>query len=260
MRFAASLVLVTCLTAAQTPAFDAASVKPSPAGQRGYSLPPPTHGTLTLKNVTLKQLVVEAYQIQEFQVTGGPTWFDSARYDVTARAATNVGKREVYQMLQALLADRFQLTIRRETRALPMYELALGKSGVKIHLSPDAGDCPDLQAQTRDHPCGGFSIRNRREVIGERVSMQQLADTLSFFVSRTVLDKTGLKGVFDVKLSWTPDEGQRRGQESPDAAATDETGPSIITALQEQAGLKLESKKGPVEVLVIDRAEKATEN
>jgi uncharacterized protein (TIGR03435 family) len=254
----AILMLLGASAFAQT--FDAASVKPSVPGQRGWSMPPPTHGTMTVKNVTLKQLIVEAYQIQEFQLVGGPSWTDSDRYDITAKAGTAASQREVHQMLQALLADRFGLTIHRENRALPSYELVIGKGGAKVKESADAGACPELKDQTRDHPCGGFSIRNRREVFGERVTMKQLADTLSFFVSRTVLDKSGLKGFYDVRLSWTPDEGQRRGAESPDAVAPEDNGPSIFTALQEQAGLKLESKRGPVEVLVIDNAKKATEN
>jgi len=256
-KIALLMIAASSLAAAQS--FEAASVKPSPPGQRGYSNPQPAHGFLTAKNVTLKQLILDAYQIQEFQLVGGPNWLDSARYDVTAKAATETSKQEVYKMLQEVLADRFHLTIRRESRTLPMYDLVLGKNGPKIHAS-EAGTCPEVKDQTREHPCGGFSIRNRREVFGERVTMQQLADTMSLFVNRTVLDKTGLKGVFDVKLSWTPDEGQRPGQESPDAPTPDSNGPSIFTALQEQAGLKLESKKGPVEVLIIDRAEKATKN
>src|SRR5262249_55833218 len=101
------------------PAFDVASVKLNNTGARGYSLPPPSHGRMTAANVPLKQLIVEAYQVQEYQVTGGPAWINSEGYDITAKGDANAGKRQVYQMLQKLLADRFQLTLHQEMKVAP---------------------------------------------------------------------------------------------------------------------------------------------
>ncbi len=260
------LVSILAMSLAQTPAptarleFEAASIKPNRSGMRGWSMPPPSHGSVNFKNVTLKLLVIEAYQIQEFQLAGGPSWLDSEKYDITAKSS-GASRSQVNQMLQALLADRFGLAVHRETKDLPFYAITIAKNGPKhgptMHPA-EAGDCPDQS--TPDHPCGGFNVRNRSHLHGERVSLRQLAEVLSFILNRTVLDQTGLKGNFDMQLDWTPDDGQFRGAERPDAAPVDASGPTVYTALQEQAGLKLESRRGPVEILVIDRAEKATEN
>ena len=253
--FAAIAAPITIgLLHAQGPAaFEVASVKPNKSGARGWSLAPPSGGRLNARNVTLRDLIVEAYRIQEFQLAGGPGWLGSERYDVSAKADGNASKRQIHDMLQTLLVDRFQLKFHRETRELPIYALSVAKSGIRMRQA-DAGECPSPPVPNQ--PCGGFRIWMRSHISGNRVSMEQIADALSQMMGRTVVDKTGLHGNFDMKLEWTPDESQVRGLEKPDAPLPNQEGPSIFTALQEQLGLKMESQKGPVEVLVIDHAER----
>ena len=156
-------------------------------------------------------------------------------------------------MLQALLTDRFKLALHRETKELPVYALTLVNEGVKIH---------EVKADGKSRTGGG-----RGHLIGQKISIPELADLLTLFgqreLGRPVIDKTGLTGVFDVALSWTSENPRPAGGNDPDARATTENAPSpdIFRALQQQLGLRLESQKGPVEILVIDHAERApTEN
>lgn len=248
------LTLAAVLLWSQTqPSFEAAVVKPNKSGMRGYSLPPPRNGRFTATNAPLRELIVEAYQIQESQLAGGPSWINSEGFDVTAKSAGPAKRTEMYTMLQALLAERFGLVLHRETKEMPVYAITVAKSGPKM---PKEGD-EECGEPSREHPCGGFNVRNRRQVYGERVSIPQLAMVLSALAGRMVVDKTGLAGNFDIKLEWTPDEGQLRGNESPNAPPTPESnGPSLFTAMQEQLGLKLESQRAQVEILVIDRVER----
>jgi uncharacterized protein (TIGR03435 family) len=177
-------------------------------------------------------------------------------------------------MLQALLADRFQLTLHRETKELPIYALVMarkdGKLGPRLTESKEGGcTMPD---PTKPPPppepgkpatlgCGGMMMSPRR-LTASSVPLANLAPTLSRMLGRTVVDKTGLAGKFDISLEWTPDETQaiQLPPDAPKPLPSDGSGPSIFTALQEQLGLKLESQKGPVEIFVIERAEKPSEN
>lgn len=184
---------------------------------------------------------------------------ESERFDVAAKADGNASVERMSQMLQALLADRFQLKAHRETRQLPVYVLLTGKNGTKMPESREGGcfvpgsDKPPevVKSGQRPTPCGGFFFERDR-LDGGRVYMQQLAGALSNQLRRPVVDKTGLTGTYDVHLRWTPDESQ--------PGDTDSSDPSLFTAIEEQLGLKLESQKGPVETLVIDHAEKPSEN
>jgi uncharacterized protein (TIGR03435 family) len=150
-------------------------------------------------------------------------------------------------MLQALLTDRFKLALHRETKELSVYALNVVKGGAKIH---------EVKADGKSRTGGG-----RGHLIGQKISMPQLADLLTLAgqpeLGRPVIDKTGLKGVFDISLNWTPENPLAAGRNDPDARATENViGPDIFRALQQQLGLRLESQKGPVEFLVIDRAER----
>jgi uncharacterized protein (TIGR03435 family) len=153
-------------------------------------------------------------------------------------------------MLQDLLADRFHLKLTREAKEMPIFALVLAKSGAKLKESTVGEDGRRMQTG-----------RGRIEVQG--IDMASLANMLSQQLGRTVVDKTGLTGNYDFKLEWTPDLGQPQGPKEIGGAETappDSLGPTIFTALQEQLGLKLESTKGPVEILVIERVEKPSEN
>ena len=229
------------------PAFEVASIKAAPPGIRGYSIRP-YPGRLSVANCTLKMLIAEAYHVYDFQVSGGPKWLDSDRYNIEAKAAsgTTPDHKQIRAMLRKLLADRFQLAIRRETKDLPHYALELAKGGSKMQPSKDT------QAPVE------FGVRMRRQVTAKNAPLSYLAETLSFLLGRVVEDSTGLTGAFDYKLEWMPDEAQVSSDENP--TTIDSNVPSLFSALQEQLGLRLESRKGPVEILIVDRAEKASEN
>jgi uncharacterized protein (TIGR03435 family) len=263
---------------AQTPApaFDVASIKPAAPGQHGRFIRGMPGGRLNVTNMPLKELVQLAYKVQPFQITGGPAWFVSESWDITAKPDTDPGPNQIPLMLQALLADRFALKFHRETKELPVYALVAGKPGDKTpglteskpgsctEIDPAAGPPPmPAPGQTpTTKPCGRIMMGlNTLDATAQ--TLDQLATMLSRTLGRTVIDKTGLSGKYDIHLEWTPDESQMSQiQLPPDAPRPtfDPAGPSLFTAVQEQLGLKLESQKGPVEVFIIDHAEKPSEN
>ena len=264
-----------------TPAFDVASVKPNKSGGMGTRIMFQPGGRFTADNITLKMLIRLAYNVQDFQISGGPAWIGSDKYDLEARAdeapkgdmrsmteeqrKADMDRRR--QMIQSLLADRFKLALHKEAKEAPVYALVVAKSGLKIKELPpeerkasdqkDAPEKPDPK-----HPGRGGMRMGRGELTGEGIKLSFLAEALSDQVGRSVIDKTELKGDYSFDLKWTPDESHDLGFKGPGDAPppADANGPSVFTALQEQLGLKLESEKGPVDLLVIDRAEKASEN
>jgi len=149
-------------------------------------------------------------------------------------------------MLKTLLADRFQLRLRRESKELPVYALVVGKNGPKFHEADGATP-------------GGMNY-GRGRITARKASMEDFAKRLESELGRTVVNRTALKGDFAFEMEWIPDTGQPLGLLGPSPAPADTSGPSVFTALQEQLGLKLEPQKGPVEILVIDHAEKPSEN
>lgn len=242
----------------QSPSFEVASVKRNTDTVFIISgVQPEAGGRLSAKAATLRQLIASAYQIRESLILGGPSWGDSERYDIEAKAGDPVGwDSGLRQMLQNLLSDRFQLRVHRESKEMPVYLLTVTKGGPKLKK---------LEEECTPGPngfCGGYT--NRVGLItGQKASMGQLADTLSAILDRPVLDQTGLGGLFnDIKLEWVPDETQYAswGPAAYKRAVSDPSAASLFTAIQEQLGLKIESGKGSVEVLVIDSAEKPTEN
>jgi uncharacterized protein (TIGR03435 family) len=233
---------------AQLRQFEVASIKPAAAGTPAggaYLLMP--GGTFVGRNLTVKRLVMEAYAMSDFQIHGGPAWIDSQRYDIDAKAEGLANADQLRQLMEALLADRFKLTIQRSTKELPIFLLVAGKGGPKIHLS--------------EHPDPGKRRFVSRARISGDFTAAEFAKVLQPMLGRPVIDRTGLTGQYAVDLEWTPDPGQ--GQPVPGANGpppTDPNGPSIFTAIQERLGLRLESRKGPVEILVIDHVERLSEN
>jgi len=245
--------------------FEVASVRPSAPDARGFINFLPGGGLRAL-GIPLKTLITLAYEVRDFQVSGGPGWIDSERFDINARreasettestrydlTKTIDERRKTVERLRNLLEERFQLALHRETKEQQVYALVVGKNGPKVK-------------ETKD---GNSLIRMGRGMLhGEGVQLDFLATTISSQLGRTVIDKTGLTGKYDFELKWTPDPGQPAaapfgppppGVELP--PPPDPNGPSIFTAVQEQLGLRLESQKGPVETLVIDRVEKPSEN
>jgi len=227
-------------------AFEVASIKPSPPDATDRSLSTKRGGRLSTSNATVKQLVYFAYGVMPFQVSGGPDWVGSDGFDIEAKPADpNAPKEQIRQMAQKLLADRFRLKVHTETRELPVYALVVGKHGTK--LLEDRSESPEV---------GMSNLRG--EMRAAKASMPMFAGSLSRALQRQVVDQTGLKGAYSFTLRFLPDQ-KLAGQEEEGARANSE-GASLFTALQEQLGLKLESTKGPVEILVIDRVERPSGN
>jgi uncharacterized protein (TIGR03435 family) len=250
----AALVLMQAVRsfgqATPAPAFEAASIKPSKAEPGSGSGITTRKGSISARNVTLKRCIRGAYDVQESQIVGGPKWAGEDRYDIDAKAAGPAGEHELMGMLQSLLSERFKLAFHRETRELPGYALVVGKSGLKAKRSQ-----PD--AESRSNASG-------EAIDAEGCSMLRLAQKLSEVIHLPVADLTGVEGAFDFQLKWTPDDMRAKppsGGDKPGTLPVDlPSGPSVFAALQEQLGLKLEPRKVPAEVLVIDHAEKASEN
>jgi uncharacterized protein (TIGR03435 family) len=275
---ASALFVLAGLAAAQSPAarpeFEVASVKLNTSGNNMTNIRPPVGGRFTATNARLKMLVGLAYKVQNFEISGGPGWADSEGYDITARAAeSNIGIDELRPMLQTLLEDRFELKVHRETKEVPVYVLIAARNGPKLPEGKEGGCVafgpntppppPPPPGQFPPTPCGGFFM-SPNHLEGGKIGMKQFVNALSNILGRPVIDKTGFTGTFDVKLDFSP-EGTAfsgRGGFGPpgDTANSDNPPPSIFTAVQDQLGLKLESQKGPGEILVIDHAGKPSEN
>jgi uncharacterized protein (TIGR03435 family) len=237
---------------APRPRFDVVSIKPNTSGDlnAGFNSFP---RRFEAKNVWLRYLIQFAWNIKDFQLSGGPGWAASDRYNVEATAEGNPTVEQQRLMVQALLEDRFQLKLHREARESRAYALVAAKGGIKLDASK-AGSCEERKSDTAGPKvCGNFTWSQQR-VDGAAITMEVFATALSQTLQQPVTDQTGFTGTFDVHMEWAPDLGP------PDAGATDPNGKSIFTALQEQLGLKLESTKASVEFLVIDRLERPSEN
>jgi uncharacterized protein (TIGR03435 family) len=251
-------------------AFDVASIKPNNSGTVGESVRfyPPS-GRVTMTNVTLKRLVLQAYQLQESQLTGGPDWIASAHFDVVANSEkTGLSPQQRWVMIKALLVERFKLQVHTESKEQSVFALVPARQDRSLgeHLHKSAADCANLRPPTSPPPAfdpahpppcgtlmGGPGRMNFRGV-----RMGGFANQLSDRIGRPVVDRTGLDGYFDLDLEFAPQTRLDIG----DPASADrpaDTAPSLYTALQEQLGLKLESQKSPVDVLVIDSAERPRE-
>ena len=240
------------LAQTQRAKFDVASVKPSdPNDRRTMFGTPPNGSRFRAAGVNLRMLIGFAYDKQLAQISGGPNWLESDRFEIDARPENAVpgleGLQQIRSMLQSLLEDRFKLTVHSETRLEPVYELVLAKGGSKLKETSANDGAPRQQM-------------GRGQVIASATPLSQLIPLLSVLVQRQVIDKTGLTGMYDFTLTYTLEPGQL-GALGPDVPPpVDPTAPSVFTALQEQLGLKLESARGRAQVLVIDHAEKPDAN
>jgi uncharacterized protein (TIGR03435 family) len=252
----------------QLPAFEVVSVKPHPPEliQPSMMVAEPG-GRFTARNIPLRLLIRTAYQIQDDQIVDAPGWVSSDRFDIAAKAEDGASPADLGPMLQALLADRFKLSVHHETRELSIFELLPARSDGALGPQMKRSDCvPDINARPAPAPggpprCGSISNGFGRLTLSA-TPIPVMAQFLSPSVNRVVIDRTGLAGNFDVDLTWTPDRLPPRAPGTPpdqvirvNGAEIDPNGPSIFTAVREQLGLKLESGKGPVEVLAIDHVE-----
>ncbi len=203
-----------------------------------------TPGRFSYPNTTVRGVIMTAFGVNNFQVLGGPAWLRTERYDIAAKIDSpgTVSLEQLRPMLQRMLADRFQLKFRREAQELPRYALVVAKNEPKLKQSAGAEGPPLLisgDATTSKMTCTGVSMA---------YFAKSLENQFAFQFDRTVVDLTGLQGNFDFTLSWTRDQ------------AADAPGSSLFTALQEQLGLKLESQKGPVDIIYIDSIERPSAN
>jgi uncharacterized protein (TIGR03435 family) len=253
---------------APAPSFEVATIKPAAPDARGVYIRPGPGGGLSITNMTVKDMIVWAWRIQPFQVSGGPSWLDSVHYDVVARPEAKAGFGEMQTMLQALLAERFQLRVHNDTKDLPIYALILARKDGK--LGPDLLESPEGSCQKFDptHPppppqpgasppryCGQMMIGpGGLTMVGQPIS--ELLPLLSRMTERKVVDQTALKGKYDINLQFPRDEAPP----SPDNPVRPDFAAALFSAFPERLGLKFESQKGPVEVIVVDKAEKPSDN
>jgi len=233
--FRRCLLAVICFAvAAFGQSFEAAAIKPNTSGSSS------SHGhsdnlLINLENYSLKELILDAYSIKDYALTA-PSWLDDVRFDVAAKVPAKAASEQIPLMMHSMLAERFGLKVHREPKMISGYALVAGKKPPVLHESQRGGS---------------NTSSNNGKLTGTNVSMEWLADILSRLIRQPVQNQTGLTGVLDVNLTWTPDQ----------ADPTMDGPGSIFTALQEQLGLKLEAKKITIDTLVVDHVERApTEN
>jgi uncharacterized protein (TIGR03435 family) len=269
-----SLIALAFVARAQAPdarlTFDAASVKvASPPFHRVAMIGGPgtkTPDRINFENIGLGSIIAKAYDVKRYQIFG-PDWLDSERYNVIATVAPGTTKEQFQLMLQNLLVDRFQLKLHRDTKEMAVYSLAVAKNGPKfkkavLALAPAVNNAPheppdfDKMAKDADgYPVLGpgmtMATAGGYARAGNKAHMEWLVDMIASQTGRPVIDATGLTDEYDFLLSWIP---QPPGVNP--SVTDDPKGPDLFQALEQQLGLKLESKKAPIIVLVIDRAEK----
>lgn len=235
--------------------FDVASIKPSDPASHGTNIGLSPGGSFRASGVTLMMLIQQAYDVRGFQIADAPGWISTDRYDILTKnesagptqadlikmndAQRNEFRRGMMTRLQALIGDRFQLKFHRETKEMPVYGLVLAKGGPKLQPMEPGGRDSSLSISRGDEAI--------MHVTAKGLPIPNLVKYLSDQSGRQVIDETGLTGKYDFQFGFAPDLG-------------DATGPSLFTALQQELGLRLESKKGPVEVIVIDSVQKPSEN
>ena len=238
MRAMAMLLLLAVAAAGQV--FEAAAIKAGDpaAPNSGWNQSP---GRITIENMTLRPLVEYAFDVKEYQITGGPKWADTARYTIVAKmehvdaeTATRMSADpNIRAAMRVLLADRFQMVSHLETKELSGYALLPAKSGFKLKPVEPKNNTSN-------------STGNGRATF-DHATLAAFAEGMCDVVDRPVVDETGIAGVYDIKLRWSPDDREAKG-------------PSLFTAMQEQLGLRLEARKVPAKLVIIDKAEKPTED
>jgi len=283
-----AVVLCASIALGQQPnpklTFEVASIKPAAPqamvlfqGSMDGGPGTPAPGRIRFTDVPLRVLIMRAYDVQSFQVSG-PSWMDSQRFDVIAKVPDRATKEDAQIMLQNLLEDRLKLKLHKGSKEASIYELVVAKGGIKIKEAAQtaaasaegAGEPPRGRDGFLRTPHGQPGIQamvnGRMRMQGDAVTMARLTDILGMALGRPVVDKTGLTGAYDVTLDFSP-EGMGPGPKGPAPGEgggnpaeaprdSNDSGPTIFTALQEQLGLKLESRKGPVDLLVVESVEK----
>jgi len=293
--------------AATTPVYDVVSIKPSRPTSFGVNADGSMSGAIrrglrytadgfVAENTSVKSLIQTAFGVGNDRVSGGPDWIDSEKYDIQAKIddpvvidwlqklATEERNLVRQRMLQALLADRFKLTVQHDSKELPVYLLIVGKNGPKFRESkssdppqtetkgPDASRTPDgppifivgPDGKPRVNPASipkgttqmSFGSDGMLHLTGPNTTIPKLVGTLTAQLHRPVLDKTGLVGNYDIELKWVPDQMPIRGSSTD----SDVSGPTLQKAVEDQLGLKLESGKAPIEIIAISHVERPSKN
>jgi uncharacterized protein (TIGR03435 family) len=242
------------------PEFDVVSVREN-KGDSGMSRWMYTPDGIDITNFSIKDLIASAYEIKRYLISGGPSWVDSAGFDVQAKVAAedvavfkNLPATQRGLMLRKLLIERFHLAVHIESKTLPVYNLVVAGGGPKLTVAaPDPPPAPDADPSDKPKPRSWISMGNGMVKL-ENMPLSGLVNQLGYSLDHPVIDKTGLTGKYDLSLKWRPDN-----QPPSDNSSADEL-PGLFTALQEQLGLKLEPSKGPVDTLIIDHVEMPTAN
>lgn len=243
-------LMFASLLCAQT--FEAAAIKLNNSGRAGggFRVDP---ARIKIINSTLKFCVQVAWNVKDFQVSGASGWMETQHYDIDAVAASPFTQEESRKMLRALLADRFGLVVHSETQDKPGFALVAGRNGPK--LPPPTDDQSVMFSRTAS---------GDRTLSAPNVTMKRFADALTVALGAIVVDQTGIEGRYDASFQWTPDSNEPRvsksGEPLPPPPMDAMAGPSIFTAVQEKFGLRIEAKKVPMDVIVIERANRPSEN
>jgi len=241
------------MAANANPAFEVATIKPSIPNSPGQAITVGRGGgnAFATLNTPLSELIKFAYGVHARQVTGGPSWLESDKFDILAKPDTPgiPNATQLKSMVQKLLAERFGLEFHREKRELSAYVITVDKAGVKMaKVDQNRGNLP------------GFGGRGPGSVGVNNSTMAEFADFLQArILDRPVVDQSGLTDRYDFTLEWKPDIAQL-GPNAPALPQNIEDRPDLLTAMRQQLGLKVESTKAPVEVMVIDKVTKPTEN
>lgn len=230
------------------PAFEVVSIRPlsssaRPTGKKAQS----DAGMLRYSGIPMLRLIANAYQVETYQVIG-PSWLQEERYEINAKLPADSTRDQIPLMLQAMLSDRFHFASHSETREIPVYALVVGKGGPKMRTA----EVRDSQAGTRMLSITKREFKGRTD-LDEFIFLLKVGDRA--LADRPILNMTGLSGLFDIQLDWSVDNPAPSGSSASDA------GPDIFSAIQDQLGLKLEPRKSPLKVVVVDRVERVpTEN
>ena len=258
-RFVFALTLAAVPLLAEDFTFEVASVKPTGSAAKGSSIWTNETGFRT-ENTPLRFLIQFAWNVQDYQIIGAPTWVKDDGWDINAknevaemdkvplqdRKSVEARNERMRSRVRHLLEDRFQLKVRQEEKQLPVYSLTVDKAGLKIEpLKESKGN----MRSNRSNAAG--------TIHGEGIAMDRLCQTLGNILERPVIDETGLEGFYDIELKYSLDTSAPGKDAAP---VEDITGPSIFTAIREQLGLRLAGKKGPVTAWVVEKVEKPGEN
>ena len=248
-------VLAQSLPAAVPPAtFEAVSIKPNVSGAAQMVIRTPPSGLVTGTNVTVLMLIRYAYGMPDFRVVGAPAWASSTHFDVTARGPAQASADTTRAMVRALLADRFAARVQPGTREMEMDVLTRAGRDLGPQLRVSERPCAAGAAEAPGgERCGVRPAFGR--ITGRDVSIGEVAGGIGFMSRRHVVDETGLTGRYDVTLTYTPDAVVLDPATRAEFPAIDPDGPSLCTALREQLGLRLQSRRGPVDVLLVEQVQ-----